>query len=180
MSSDKQNIPLTESFTPPSLRNLSLEEEADDIENKATSWKASVVRKIMTTPRASSPFPKQMRTLEVLEPDTDDDIIDIKDYSERPANDKTSPRPKQTDTTHTTTQGYCLTPQNSPTYLSMNAAVEAAPAKPHRTEVLGILPDNRKVPCGWPACLRRQPPRVAFKNMTYIWSMMKKLTVMKK
>ena len=28
----------------------------------------------------------------------------------------------------------------------------------------GILPDKRRVPCGWSACLRRQPPRVAFRN----------------
>ena len=93
----------------------------------------------------------------------DDDIIDVTDYSERPSNDKRSPRPKQMDMTHATTQGHCPTPQNSPTYLAMNA-VAAAPAKPHRTEIQGILPDKRKVPHGWPACLRRQPPRVAFKN----------------
>ena len=61
------------------------------------------------------------------------------------------------------TQGHCPTPQNSPTYLPMNA-VAAAPAKPHRTEIQGILLNKRKVPHGWPACLRRQPPRVAFKN----------------
>ena len=163
MSSDKENIPLTESVTPPSLRNLSLEEEADDNENEATLWEASVARKLMTTPRASSPFLKRTSTLKDLEPDMDDDIIDVTDYSERPANDKRSPRPKQTDTTHTMTQGHCPTPQNSPTYLPMNA-VAAAPAKPHRTKIRGILPDKRKVPHGWPACLRRQPPRVAFKN----------------
>ena len=46
----------------------------------------------------------------------------------------------------------------------MNTATAAAPAKPHRTEILGILLDKRKVPHGWPACLRRQPPMVAFKN----------------
>ena len=28
----------------------------------------------------------------------------------------------------------------------------------------GILLDKRRVPRGWPACLRRQPPRVAFRN----------------
>ena len=93
----------------------------------------------------------------------DDDIIDVMVYSKRPTNDKRSPRLKQTDMTHTTTQGHCPTPQNSPTYVPMNA-VTAAPAKPHRTEILGILPDKRKVTRGWPACLRRQPPRVAFKN----------------
>ena len=84
MSSDKENMPLTESVTPPSLRNLSLEEEVDDDNNKATSWKANVVRKVVMTPRASSPFPKQASTLEDLELDTDEDIIDITDYSERP------------------------------------------------------------------------------------------------
>ena len=40
------------------------------------------------TPRASSPYPKETSTLEDLEPDTDDDIIDVIDYSERPTNDK--------------------------------------------------------------------------------------------
>ena len=45
----------------------------------------------------------------------------------------------------------------------MNAAA-ATPAKPHRTEIWGILQDKRRVPHGWPTCLRRQPSRVAFKN----------------
>ena len=84
MSSDKENMPLTESVTPPSLINLSLEEEADDNENEATSWEASVVRKIVTTPRASLPFPKCTSTLEDLEPDTDNGIIYFTDYSEGP------------------------------------------------------------------------------------------------
>ena len=58
LSSDKENIPLTESVTCPSLKNLSLEEEANDNENEATLWKASVARNLMMTPRASSPYPK--------------------------------------------------------------------------------------------------------------------------
>ena len=136
--------------TPPSLRNLSLEEEVDDDNNEATLWKANVAKQLVTTPRASLPFLKQTNTLEDLEPDMDKDIIDITDYSERPSNDKRSPRPKQMDMT----QGHCPTPQNSPTYLAMNA-VAVAPTKPHRTEIQGILPDKRKVPHGWPACLRR-------------------------
>ena len=57
-SSNKENIPLTESITPPSWKNLSLEEEDNDNENKATLWEASVARNIMMTPRASSPFLK--------------------------------------------------------------------------------------------------------------------------
>ena len=67
LSSDKENIPPTESITPPSLRNFSLEEEADDNENEATSWEASVAGNLMITPRVSSPYPKQTSTLEDLE-----------------------------------------------------------------------------------------------------------------
>ena len=107
LSSDKENIPLTESVTPPSLKNLSLEEEVNGNENEATSWEASVARNVIMTPRAS-PFLKWTSTLENLEPDTDDDIIDVTNYSERPANDKRSPQPKQMVTT---TQGLCPTPQ---------------------------------------------------------------------
>ena len=159
MSSDKEDMPLTEYVTPPSLRNLSLEQEVDDDNNEATSWEANVARKLVMTPRASSPFLMQTSTLEDLELDMDKDIIDLTDDSERPSNDKRSPRAKQT----ATTQGHCPTPQNSPTHLAMNAAA-VAPTKPHRTEVQGILLDKRKIPCGWPACLRKQPPRVACKN----------------
>ena len=45
----------------------------------------------------------------------------------------------------------------------MNVAV-ATPTKPCRTEIQGILLDKKRVPYRWPACLRKQPPRVAFKN----------------
>ena len=51
LSSDKENILPTESITPPSLKNLSLEEGTNGNENEATSWEASVARNIMTTPR---------------------------------------------------------------------------------------------------------------------------------
>ena len=36
----------------------------------------------MTTPRASSPYPDQPGMLEQLEPEMDDEIIDITDYTE--------------------------------------------------------------------------------------------------
>ena len=58
LGSDKENIPPTESVTPPTLKNLSLEEEVNSNENKATSWEASVARNVMMTSRASSPYPK--------------------------------------------------------------------------------------------------------------------------
>ena len=51
MSSGKESIPPTESITPPSLKNFSLEEEANDNKNEATSWEASVARNIMMIPR---------------------------------------------------------------------------------------------------------------------------------
>ena len=57
LSSDKENIQPTESITPPSLKNLSLEEGKNKNENEATSWEASVARNIMNTPRASPPYP---------------------------------------------------------------------------------------------------------------------------
>ena len=31
-------------------------------------------------------------------------------------------------------------------------------------EIWGILPDKRRTPHRWPACLKKQPPKVAFKN----------------
>ena len=63
------------------------------------------------------------------------------------------------------TQEQSPTPQSSPTYIPMKTpTASTVPAKPHRNEIWGILPDKGKVPHGWPARLRRQPPRVAFIN----------------
>ena len=61
------------------------------------------------------------------------------------------------------TQEHCPTPQNSPTYIPMNVTA-VTPTKPHQTEIQGILLDKKRVPHRWPTCLRKQPPRVAFKN----------------
>ena len=122
MSSDKENMPLTELLTPPSLRNISLEEEVNKPENKATSWEASVARNVETIPRASSPYSRKMSTLEDLELDTDEDIIDVTDNSERPSNEKRSPRPKQTDST----QGHCPTPTTNYAKL-LNYCMKIAP-----------------------------------------------------
>ena len=57
LSSDKENILPLESITPPSLESLSLEEGTTHNETQATSWEANVAKTIMTTPRASSPYP---------------------------------------------------------------------------------------------------------------------------
>ena len=58
LSSEKENVPPLKSITPPSLKNLSLEEGTTENETETTSWKASVVKTIMTTPRASLPYPE--------------------------------------------------------------------------------------------------------------------------
>ena len=93
LSVDKKNIPPTESITPSSLKNLSLEKGTNDNKNKATSWEASAARNVAMTPRASSPYPKWTSTLEDLEPN--------KWWhhrchwlSERPTNERRSLQPK--------------------------------------------------------------------------------------
>ena len=77
LSSGKENIPPIELVTPPSLRNLSLEEETNELENEATSWEANVARNLEALPRASSPYLRKMNTLEDLELVMDDDMIDV-------------------------------------------------------------------------------------------------------
>ena len=161
LSSDKENMPPIELVTPPSLRNLSLEEDNNKIEHKATSWEANVARNLESLPRSSSLYPKKKTsTLEDLETDTDDNMVNMTDFFDRPQNEKRSPRPKQADLN----QEQCPTPQNSPTHTPKSSVSTSPPAKPHRNEIWGMLPDKRRVPHGWPACLRRQPPRVAFRN----------------
>ena len=142
-----------------------MEEDNNKIKHEATSREANVARNLDPLPRSSSPYPKKTSTLEDLETDMDDNMVDITDFFKRPPDEKRSPRPKQTNNTQSTAQEQCPTPQNSPTYIPMKTTTAAAiPAKPHKTKIRGILPDKRKVPHGWPACLRRQPPRVAFRN----------------
>ena len=80
LSSDKENMPPIELVTPPSLRNLSLEEEINEPEHEATSWEANVARNLETLPRSSSPYPRKTSALEDSEPDMDDNMVDITDF----------------------------------------------------------------------------------------------------
>ena len=64
LSSNKENMPPIELVTPPSLRNLSLEEEINEPEHEATSWEANVARNLETLPRSSSPYPRKTSILE--------------------------------------------------------------------------------------------------------------------
>ena len=142
LSSDKENPLPLESVTPSSLNNLSLEEGATGNENEAPTWEASVANVIMTTPRGNSPYSDQPGTLEQLEPKTDDKIIDITNYSERPANGKRSPQPNQKHGPNSMTQGPCPTPQTNPSYVAMNVATGLT--KPHHVENLGNPPGEEK------------------------------------
>ena len=86
LSSDKENMPPIESITPPCLKNLSLEEENNENnEHEATSWEANVARNLDSLPRSSSPYPKKKTcTLEDLETDTDDNMVHMTDFFDRP------------------------------------------------------------------------------------------------
>ena len=131
LSSDKENMPPIESITLPSLLNLSMEEDNNEVEHKATLWEANVARNLDSLPRSSSPYPKKKTsTLEDLETDTDDNMVDMTDFFKRPPNEKRSPRPKQTDST----QEQCPTPQNSPTHTPKSSVSTTTPVKLHRNE----------------------------------------------
>ena len=153
-------MPPIESITPPSLGNLSIEEENNETEHEATSWEANVARNLDSLSRSSSPYPKKKTsTLEDLETDTDDNMVDMTDFMTDPRmkrglQDLNRPKLIQSNAPHLRIAPH--TPKSS--------VSTTPPAKPHRNEVWGILPDKRRVPHGWPACLRRQPPRVAFRN----------------
>ena len=105
-------MPPIESITLPSQKNLSLEEENnDDNEHEATSWEASVAQNLDLLPRSSSPYPKKKtHTLEDLETDMDDNMVNMTNFFNRPQNEKRSPRPKPIENNLEN----CPTPQNSP------------------------------------------------------------------
>ena len=86
LSSDKENMPPIESITPPSLKNLSLEEEINESnEHKATLWEANVAQNLDFLPRSSSPYPKKKTcTLEDLETNTDNNMVEMTDFFDRP------------------------------------------------------------------------------------------------
>ena len=90
---------------------------------------------------------------------TEDDT-DVRDFSERPANDKILARPPRK--LKTILQNL-IPPPGCPNYMAMNAAVAGIP-KPHSIEIRGMTPEKRKVPRGWPACLRRSPPKKTLQN----------------
>ena len=91
--------------------------------------------------------------------DTGDDV-DIRDFSERPTDDMRPPKPLGK------TKAYIMDiipPPGCPDYMAMNHGVMVIP-KPPLPEIRSLLTEKRKAPIGWPACLNRSPPKVAFNN----------------
>ena len=112
-------------------------------------------------PKSSSPNidTDQLGSMEWLEITTDNDI-DIRDFSERPANEK---RPAKPPRKPRITLQNLIPPPGCPNYMAMNVAAVGIP-KPHNTETRGIIPKKKKVPRGWPVCLKRLLPKVMFQN----------------
>ena len=102
-----------------------------------------MARNLDSLPRLSSPYPKKKTsTLEDLETDTDDNMVDMTDFFDRPQNEKRSPRPKQADSNHE----QCPTPQNSPTHTPKSSMPTTPPAKPHRNEIWGCSLTKEEYP----------------------------------
>ena len=112
-------------------------------------------------PRTSCPYLSnhQLGSLEQLETFTDDDM-DIRDFSEKPANDLRPPRPPRKPKVHLQN----LTPHpGCPDYMAMNHMVMGI-LRPPLPEIKSFLLEKKKVPIGWSACLKRSPPKATFNN----------------
>ena len=83
--------------------------------------------------------------------------MDIRDFSERPANDMRPPKPPRK------TKAYIIDiipPPGCTDYMAMNHTVMGISL----LEIESLLTEKRKVPIKWPACLKRSPPKSTFNN----------------
>ena len=157
--SDKENMLPLEPIPMPVLNT----EESDFLDRteklleKDNKWEAHIAQQV-PLPGSSSPYPNDKpRSLEQLESETDDDI-DVRDFSERPANDKKPPKPICKP--KVMLQSLFLTPPGCPDYMAMHAATTGI-VKPQSMENRGILP-KKKVTQGWATCLKRLPLKPMF------------------
>ena len=123
-------------------------------------WEAHMAQQV-PLPRASSPCPSnnQLGSLEQLESFTDDDM-DIRDSSERPANDL---RPSKPPRKPKVILQNLPSPPGCPDCMAMNHVVMGIP-RPPLPEIRNFLPEKKKVPIEWPAYLKRSPPNATFNN----------------
>ena len=86
--------------------------------------------------------------------------MDIGDFSERTTNDLRSPKPPRKPTVILQN---LTPPPGCPDYMEMNHAVMGIP-RPPLAETRSFLLEKKKVPIGWPSCLKRSPPKATFNN----------------
>ena len=132
---------------------------------KDTKWEAHVAQQI---PLARSSFPcpeNRPGSLKQLEPKMDNDM-DMKDFSERFANDKRPPKPKHDPSLMILI--FFPSPLTCPNYVAITAAAAVEPTKPPIKEVRGILPEKKKVIQGWSTCLKRTPQKLHSKAMIFM------------
>ena len=166
LRSDKENMPPLEP-TPMPVLNI---EEGDFLERteklleKDNKWETHVAQWV-PLPRSSSPYPdnNQPGSLEQPEPKMEDDL-DVRDFSERPMNDSRPPKPAHKP--KVMLQTLFPPPPGCPDYIAMNATV-AGILKPQSMEIRGILPEKKKLPRGWPTCLKRSPLKATFHDNIY-------------
>ena len=148
---------------PMPILNIAESNFLDQTENflgKNTKWEAHVAQQI-PLPRSSSPRPlNKPGLLEQLEPETDDDMV-VRDFMERPANDKRPPKSKCRPSLMI--QNNFPSPLTSPDYIAMTIAA-AELAKSPLQGIRGILSEMKKMPQGWSTCLKRSPPKTRFQN----------------
>ena len=153
--SDKENMPSLKT-TPMPVVNIKESDFLDRTEKLLgkDKWEAHVAQQV-PLPRSSSPYPKddQPCSLEQLEPETED--MDVRDFCERPANDK---RPTNPPRKPRVMLQNLIPPPDCHDYMAMDAAITDIP-KPQHTEIRGIIPEKKKVPRGWPTCLKRLPQK---------------------
>ena len=154
--SSKENMPLIEPV-PMSVFNAGEREFLNKMEKllgTGDNWEGHVAQQILL-PRTHSPThtDKLPGSLEQLEVFTEDEM-DIREFSERSANDIRPPKPPRK------TKNYIqdiIPPPGFQDYMAMNHPVMGNP-RPPLPELRSLLMDNRKVLIGWPACLKRSPP----------------------
>ena len=156
-NSSKENMPPLESSPMPMLNidEADFHDWTEKLLGKDNRWEAHVAQQV-SLPRTSSPCPSnsQTRSLEQLETVTEDDM-DVRDFSERPTNDLRPPKPPRKPKVILQN---LIPPPGCPDYVVIGIP------KPPLPEIRGILPEKKKVPRGWPACLKRSPPKAIFHN----------------
>ena len=140
-------------------------ERTDKLLEKDNKWEAHVAHQV-PLPRFSSSYPdnNQTRPLEQVEPETEDNM-DMRDFSKRTTNDKRPPKSPQKPKVMLQN----LIPPPGCLRLHGNGCchVTGIPKLQH-IEIRGITPEKKKVSRGWPACLKRSPPRLHFTTKTYM------------